>query len=131
MATEDDDYTIDVDLDEIDDGFEPIPDGPLQVRVATVTKKAGNEYPYFEVVMNPTEPPFQTRMLWLNLSISPKALWNYKAFCIDGCGLPSKRPNIKEAIGKVLMIRTNIVPSKKNPKRKVNEVVGGDYQAVA
>lgn len=128
---EDDDYTVDIDLDEVDDGFEAMPDGPLQVRVASVDKKNGNEYPYFEVILNPTDAPFQNRKLWLNLSLSPKALWNYKAFCVDGCGLPTKKPNIKEAVGKVLIVKTKVVPAKNNPKRKVNEVVGGDYQAVA
>lgn len=128
----DEDYLIDIDLDEVDDQIEPIPDGSLMVRVKSIIKKhkQGSEYPYFEVTMNPVDAPFQNRNIWLNLSMHPKALWNFKAFA-KATGLPSKRPNIMDAKDKVLRIKTTIEPSKKNPDRKVNEVVGGDYQAVA
>lgn len=77
---------INVNLEDVDDGREPIPDGVYHTVIKTVEmrKKEGGEYPYFNVEMKPApgsvDPKLQNKSLFLTLSLHPKALWNMKAF---------------------------------------------------
>jgi len=122
-----DDLLINIDLDTIDDGTDPVPDGQPPARIHSVIRKLkqGGEYPYFEIQMKPLEQPNKT--LWLNLSMHPKALWNLKLF-VKALGLPMKGLNLQDALGLTIAPTVKIVPSRNDPDRKINEV-GPPYAA--
>jgi len=75
---------ININLDEVDDGSDPIPAGLRLCRVKSAERKhkEGSEYPYIDVRLNPldVEDKFQRRILFLTLSFHPNALWNMKRF---------------------------------------------------
>jgi hypothetical protein len=117
---------IDINLDDVDDGREPLPDGlgPIcRVLKAEKQHKEGSEYPYISVTLQPDtgDAKLDKRQLFLNLSFHPKALWNMKLFCKAVKGSTS-RPNFKEWVDKKLRPTLGIVPSFKDPEQKVNEV---------
>lgn len=118
---EEDDFLIDIDLTDVDDGTDPIADGPVVCTIHTITKKmkTGGEYPYYEIQLKPLERPGKT--LWLNLSTHPKALFNIKLFA-KAMGLNLNKPNLLETRGKQIQVTTKIVASQNDQDRKVNEV---------
>jgi hypothetical protein len=75
---------ININLEDVDDGSDPIPAGLQLVRVKSAQKKhkEGSEYPYIDVRLTPleVEEKFQRRQLFLTLSFHPNALWNMKRF---------------------------------------------------
>jgi hypothetical protein len=88
---------ININLEDVDDGSDPFPEGSHLVRVLSAQHKHkdGSEYPYIDVRMNALDVPekFQKRNLRLTLSFHPNALWNLKRFVAkagvpwDGSGL--------------------------------------------
>jgi hypothetical protein len=82
---------IRINLDDVDDGSEPFPEGQHLVRVTSAQHKHkdGSEYPYIEVRMNAldVEEKFQKRNLRLTLSFHPNAMWNLKRF-VSKAGIP-------------------------------------------
>lgn len=116
------DLTIDINLDDVDDGTDPVPAGQPICEITAVSDpkySQGGTYPYYEVTMKPDEYPNKT--LWLNLSTSPKALWNLKLFC-KAVGLPAQKPNLALAIGRKIAPTVEVVKSNKDPNRDVNNV---------
>jgi len=79
-----DDGFININLDDVDDGSEPIPAGTQLCRIKSAERKHkdGSEYPYIEVRLNPleVEDKFLRRVLFLTLSFHPNAQWNMKRF---------------------------------------------------
>jgi hypothetical protein len=75
---------ININLDDVDDGSDPIPAGLQLVRVKSAQKKhkEGSEYPYIDVRLSPleVEDKFRNRQLFLTLSFHPAAQWNLKRF---------------------------------------------------
>src|SRR6266852_2704899 len=74
---------INLNLDGVDDGSEPIPDGVHLVRVKSAERKhkEGSDYPYIDTRMTPLDVPgMEKRSLRLTLSFHPDALWNLKRF---------------------------------------------------
>ena len=75
---------ININLDDVDDGSDPIPAGVQLCRVKSAQKKhkEGSEYPYIDVRLSPLEAgdKFVKRTLFLTLSFHPNALWNMKRF---------------------------------------------------
>jgi len=71
---------IKIDLNEVEDGSDPIPPGLQKVRVKAAFKKhkEGSEYPYIDVRLSPLEAgaKYDNRILFLTLSFHPQALWN-------------------------------------------------------
>lgn len=120
-----DDGFININLNDVDDGSAPVPEGPCLVRIKTAEKKhkTGSEYPYILVIMNPLDKPgFEKRNLRLTLSFHPEALWNMKRFCkaarIDfASGL-----HLEDFPGKELIVNVKIVDDKTDPEVKRNEV---------
>lgn len=74
------DTFIDIDLDEVDSGREPLGDGVFPMRVASIEKKQkeGKPYPYLDVRVSPKDNP--KRKYMHILSYHPDALWNMKLF---------------------------------------------------
>lgn len=74
---------ININLDDVDDGREMVPDGIYEcyIKSAAKKKKEGKPYPYIDVRLKPEHPDFAKRTLFLNLSYHPDALWNMKLFC--------------------------------------------------
>jgi hypothetical protein len=120
---------ININLEDVDDGSEPFPEGQHLVRVLSAQHKHkdGSEYPYIEVRMNAldVEDKFQKRNLRLTLSFHPNALWNLKRFVAkagipwDGSGLDTDDFANRELFVNVknraddddpTMIRTDIGP---------------------
>lgn len=130
-------FQINIDLENVDDGTDPVPAGqpPCNIHTVTAKHKAGSEYPYFEVVLKPVDMPNKTG--WLNLSLHPKALWNMKLF-LKACGVRIPSGNLDFRTIKELMESTRgmriaptfkVVPANNDPDRKVNEI-GPPYAAV-
>jgi len=75
---------IKLNLDDVDDGTDPVPAGIHLCRVKNAVQKhkQDSEYPYIQVTLTPldTEEKFQRRGLLLTLSFHPQALWNMKQF---------------------------------------------------
>lgn len=138
MATEE---FIDIDLDAVDDGSDPITEKTVLFRVknATHVHKEGKEYPYINVILKPIggcdEKYFQ-RQLYVTLSYHPQATWNMKMFAI-GFKVPFNQNGKKgfytkidadgnkiypDFIDKEGWATLNIEPSQKDPDRKVNTV---------
>ena len=75
---------ININLDDVDDGTDPIPAGLQLCRIKSAQKKhkEGSEYPYIDVRLSPleVEDKFLRRQLFLTLSFHPNAQWNMKRF---------------------------------------------------
>jgi len=75
---------ININLDDVDDGSDPIPAGLTKFRVKSAQKKhkEGSEYPYIAVILNPldVDEKFAKRNVPLTLSFHPQAMWNMKLF---------------------------------------------------
>lgn len=131
---DDNDLFVNINLDDVDDGLEPMPDGQAICRVHTITqkKKEGGEYPYLEIVLKPHDnPQFANRQLWLNLSFHPKALWNMKLFA-TALGIYQKGSsgiNWSSARERLVSVNIKTEPARNDPERKVN-TVNTPYHAV-
>jgi hypothetical protein len=127
---EDDDY-VDINIDDIEDPREVIPDKHYVARIKSVAKKhkAGSEYPYLDVRMTPEE--HQRKTLFLTLSFHPNALWNMKDFVLkSGVDWPrGKGFNYKDLIGRNVGVTVGTEPDQNDPKEKRN-VVGPPYSKV-
>src|SRR5439155_24047281 len=75
-----DDDLIDINIDDVEDPRETIPDGTYTCRIKSVERKhkTGSEYPYLDVRLTPDG--HERKTLFLNLSFHPAAMWNMKAF---------------------------------------------------
>lgn len=117
---------VDIDIDNIDDPGEAVPDGIYKVKVDSVEKKhkPGSEYPYLSVQMHPEDGEHNKHKLFLNLSFHPSALWNLKGFVLQA-GVPwpkGKGFYYKDLIGKTLSVTVGVKPHYQDENRKVNEV---------
>lgn len=138
MATEE---FIDIDLDAVDDGSDPIPEKTVLMRVkkAQGKHKTGSDYPYINVIMNPiggTSEKYYQRQNYLTLSYHPNSLWNMaaftKAFKIPTSHNGKKGFYVKQDAdgnkeypdfeGKEGWVTMSIEPSQKDPERKVNSI---------
>lgn len=119
------DEFININLSDVDDGSEPLPEGPRHCIIRTAEKKhkQGSEYPYILVQMNPLDlPGSEKRKLRLNLSYNPAALWNMKRFLkalrID----TDKGFSLSDLIGKEVVVSVKIVPDANDDTIRRNEV---------
>lgn len=75
---------ININLDSVDDGSDPVPAGLQLCRIKSAQKKhkQGSEFPYIDVRLSPLEAgeKFNNRQLFLTLSFHPSAQWNMKRF---------------------------------------------------
>jgi hypothetical protein len=75
---------ININMEDVDDGSDPVPAGLQLCRIKSTVKKhkEGSEYPYLDVRLSPLEAgdKFKNRLLFLTLSYHPNALWNMKRF---------------------------------------------------
>lgn len=137
MSDDLDDFQININLDEVDDGSEPIQSPKPVCRVHSIQRKMkpGGEYPYFEVVLKATEE--NNRTAWLNLSLHPKALWNLKLF-LEGCGVSYPKGNLNLAgitelvmscKDKLIGVTNTLKQSDRDPKKKISDI-GPPYTAI-
>jgi hypothetical protein len=81
-----------IDMSDVGEGYEPIPAGVYPV-VITSLKQSEEDgpsgYPYIIVEMTISDGEFENRKLWTNLSMSPKAAFKVKEFCLS-VGVPEE-----------------------------------------
>jgi len=123
MDTED---YVDINIDDIADPGEVIPDGMYLVHIDTCEKKhkAGSEYPYLEPRMHPLEGPNLKKRLKVTLSFHPDAAWNMKEF-VPAAGVDwpkGKGFYFKDLVGKDIRVTVKVKPHPDDVNRKVNEV---------
>jgi len=73
---------INVNLDEVESGFEPLPAGNYPVRISKVEQRHGKEAPYLAWEFTITEGEYQGRKLFTNTSLAPQSLWNLKRLLV-------------------------------------------------
>mgnify|MGYP001617657593 CR=1 FL=1 len=124
---------ININLDEVDDGTDPLPEGPcpIFVKAAEWKHKAGSAYPYLNIEMKPrpgaVEEKLKNKSLFLTLSMNPKALWNMKLF-FKATKMPSDLRGMKpDEIARMIQGREAVVsvglrPSQRDPEKQDNEV---------
>lgn len=111
---------ININLDDVDDGTDPIPAGLRLVRIKSAQKKhkEGSEYPYIQVAMNPldTEEKFLKRQLTLTLSFHPQAVWNMKRF-MKAAEIPWTEDgfHLEDFIGREIHVTVNHKPDVTDP----------------
>src|SRR5262245_15911472 len=111
---------ININLEDVDDGTEPFPEGQHLVRVvgAQHKHKDGSEYPYIEVRMQAldVEDKFQKRQLRLTLSFHPNALWNLKRF-VATAQIPWETQGLAtdDFVGKELFVTLTNRPDNDDP----------------
>ena len=118
---------ININLEEVDDGSDPIPAGLQRVRVKSAQKKHkdGSDYPYIDVRLTPLEAgeKFANRTLFLTLSFHPQAMWNMKLFMkkaripFDTSGF-----SIDDFPGKEVFVTVNHKPNTNDPESVRAEV---------
>lgn len=119
------DTFININLEEVEDGFEAMADGPCKITIATTEKKQkdGGDYPYIEVMMHPRDEALKNRQLYRKLFLSPKSLWHTKEFVVaSGIRWNAKGFDHRDLVGKDLVVNLKIVPKWNDPDKKVNEV---------
>jgi hypothetical protein len=122
---------ININLDDVDDGSEPIPAGLRQVRVKSAEKKhkQGSEYPYIDVRLNPldVDDKFLKRQLFLTLSFHPAAQWNMKRF-MKAAQIPitTEGFHLEDFLGKELFVTVTHKPNDTDPEM-VRAEVGPPY----
>lgn len=118
---------ININLDDVDDGSDPVPAGLRLCRVKSAQKKhkEGSEYPYIDVRLNPldTEDKFLRRILFLTLSFHPNAMWNMKRF-LKAAQVPfdEKGFHIEDILGKEVYVTVNHKPDQSDPSAIKAEV---------
>lgn len=111
---------ININLDDVDDGSDPVPAGLQLCRVKSAQKKhkEGSEYPYIDVRLSPleVEEKFQKRQLFLTLSFHPAAMWNMKRF-MKAAKIPydAKGFHIEDFPGKEVYVTVNHKPDTSDP----------------
>jgi len=122
---------ININLDDVDDGTDPIPAGLQRVRVKSAQKKHkdGSEYPYIDVRLSPLEAgaKYEKRQLFLTLSFHPQAMWNMKLF-VKKARIPydSNGFSIEDFPGHELFVTVNHKPDPNDPE-SVRAEVGPPY----
>lgn len=129
---------IDVNLDSevLDENRQPLPDVATNfvVRSAERKRKEGGKFPYVALVLSPDsqDPKVARRKLFLNLTFHPDMLWQMRDFR-KACGMETSvsakvlvnNPNSdQDYVGRRFSCVPKIVPSQKDPDRKVNEISG-------
>jgi hypothetical protein len=74
-----------IDMSDVGEGFEPIPADVYPVVVSTLKQSeedGPSGYPYIILELTVAEGDFENRKLWTNLSMSPKAAFKVKEFCL-------------------------------------------------
>lgn len=123
---------INLNLEGVDDGSDPLPEGLRLVRIRSAERKDGKQYPYIEVRMNPLDlPGSEKRTVRLTLSFHPDAQWNLKRF-VKAARIPfgPEGFHLEDFIGKELYVSLKIVPDRDDPEIKRNDV-GPPYQRAA
>lgn len=112
---------ININMDEVDDGSDPIPAGLRLVRVKSAQKKhkEGSEFPYLDVRLSPLDAgdKFLKRQLFLTLSFHPNAMWNMKRF-LKAAAIPTG-PNgfhLEDFTGKELFVTVTHSPDRNDPE---------------
>ena len=118
---------VDINIDDVEDPRETIPDGVYMCRIKSVDKKhkTGSEYPYLDVRLTPDN--HERKTLFLTLSYHPAALWNMKAF-VPKAGVEWGRSGFryKDLIGRRVGVTVGTEPSQNDPNEKRN-VIGPPY----
>ena len=115
-----DEGLINLDLGDIDDGSDPVPEGLHLVRIKSAQKKhkEGSEYAYIDTRLSPLDAgdKFIRRQLFLTLSFHPAALWNLKRF-IKAADIPfgSTGFHLEDFIGKELFVTVKHEPDINDP----------------
>jgi hypothetical protein len=118
---------ININLDDVDDGSNPIPAGLRLCRVKSAQRKhkEGSEYPYIDVRLNPldVEDKFLNRQLFLTLSFHPQAMWNMKLF-MKKARIPwtDEGFHIEDFAGKDVYVTVNHKPDPNDPEAVRAEV---------
>ena len=118
---------ININLEDVDDGSDPIPAGLQKVRVKSAQKKHkdGSDYPYIDVRLSPLEAgeKFENRQLFLTLSFHPQAMWNMKLF-MKKARIPfdEKGFHIEDFVGKEVFVTVNHKPNQNDPEAVRAEV---------
>jgi|SRR5215467_554132 len=117
---------ININLDDVDDGSDPVPEGQHLVRIksAEAKHKEGSEYPYILVTMNPldADPKFEKRNLRLTLSHHPNALWNMKRF-LKAAGIEFETGiDTDDFPNKELFVTVKCTPNPDDPQMIRNEI---------
>lgn len=117
---------INLNLEGVDDGSDPLPEGLRLMRIKSADRKhkEGSEYPYIEVRMNPLDlPGSEKRSVRLTLSFHPDAQWNLKRF-VKAAGIPFNAAGfyMEDFVGKELYVTLKITPDRNDPEIKRNEV---------
>jgi len=111
---------ININMDEVDDGSDPIPAGLRHVRVKSAQRKhkEGSEYPYIDVRLSPLDAgeKFEKRQLFLTLSFHPNAMWNMKRF-MKAAQIPTNAEgfHLEDFIGKELYVTVTHAPDRNDP----------------
>jgi len=118
---------ININMDDVDDGSDPIPAGLRLVRVKSAQKKhkEGSEFPYIDVRLSPldVEDKFLKRQLFLTLSFHPNAMWNMKRFMkTAGIQAGSNGFHLEDFIGKELYVTVKHAPDRDDPEAVRAEV---------
>jgi hypothetical protein len=111
---------ININLDAVDDGSDPIPAGLQLCRIRSAQRKhkEGSEYPYIDVRLSPleVEEKFQNRQLFLTLSFHPNAQWNLKRFMKAAqISWDTKGFHLEDFLGKELYVTVNHSPDRSDP----------------
>jgi len=111
---------IQINLDDVDDGSDPIPAGLQLCRVKSAQKKhkEGSEYPYIDVRLTPLEvdEKFRNRQLFLTLSFHPNAMWNMKRF-LKAAQIPFNTSgfHVEDFAGREVYVTVNHKPDNADP----------------
>lgn len=74
-----------IDMSDVGEGFEPIPAGVYPVVITSLRQSeedGPSGYPYLILEMTISDGEYENRKLWTNLSMSPKAAFKVKEFCL-------------------------------------------------
>jgi hypothetical protein len=111
---------ININLDDVDDGSDPVPAGLQLCRIKSAQKKhkEGSEYPYIDVRLSPldVEEKFQRRVLFLTLSFHPNAQWNMKRFMKAAqIEFGANGFHLEDFIGKEIYVTVKHSPDQSDP----------------
>lgn len=122
---------ININLNDVDDGTDPVPAGLHLCRIKSAQKKhkEGSEFPYIDVRLNPLDAgeKFLNRVLFLTLSFHPAALWNMKRFIKNTTiEFGDEGFHIEDFPGKEVFITVTHKPDQNDPN-SVRAEVGPPY----
>jgi hypothetical protein len=118
---------ININLDDVDDGSDPVPAGLRHCRVKSAQKKhkEGSEYPYIDVRLSPldVDDKFIKRQLFLTLSFHPAAQWNLKRFMKNAqIEWSTDGFHIEDFPGKEIFVTVTHKPDQNDPESARAEV---------